>query len=449
MHIRLAALLALPTLAASASAQPLLFGQADDPLEVATPSVARPQASAAAFAGPAFLGAQWVGGGRFEAEAQRGRLSAAFGTTLHFDENGFVGPETDELYDLARLVRYVRLAPRPGLPLYARLGPPRRVEFSTGHLVRGYTTTTAWDERTLGVEAAFASGPLAAQAFVDDVRLNGVGGVRVEVAPARGAAGARLASLRIGVGAVHDLGLRGDSATTAVQADVRLDAVRFGGLALAPWVSVAEYLNYGRGLGVGADVGAADLVGTARVRLRLGAFVSSARFVPGYVNAFYPVANVRDRIVSADAFYDADTTDADLAGTPLSEAEGGLDLVGELRVLGFGAFEVYGHLRRHVGNTPQSAVAVRLAARPRTPDGLRLELAFERQGFGSVFGLFGELRDQNALVLDADAPLLAGRARLGLRARYGYRRLPDAPEGGARYLVERRFEPLVGLRVRL
>ena len=42
---------------------------------------------------------------------------------------------------------------------------------------------------------------------------------------------------------------------------------------------------------------------------------------------------------------------------------------------------------------------------------------------------------------------LSDLARLFVRSRYGFRRVADAPDGTARYLVERRFEPLVGLRV--
>ena len=44
---------------------------------------------------------------------------------------------------------------------------------------------------------------------------------------------------------------------------------------------------------------------------------------------------------------------------------------------------------------------------------------------------------------------LAGPARLFLRSRYGYTRVADGPDSTERYLVERRFEPFVGVRLHL
>jgi hypothetical protein len=268
----------------------------------------------------------------------------------------------------------------------------------------------------------------------------------VSFVPLRSSADARLQSVSVALAAVHDLGPASDSSTTAFQADARGDLARLGGIALTPWVSYARYLHYGQSLGAGADVGSSDLVGTARVRLRLGLFASSARFVPGYFNPLYPVANVYDRVVEADGFYDDDTTAAPLAAIPLGSARGGVDAVAEIRVLAFGQFEVYQHLRRHIGPGSQSAYAARVSYRPRDAAGVRLELLYERQGFKGILGLFGDLRDQNALVLDLDAPLPYG-LRLSLRSRYGYSRLPDAADGGRRFLVQRRFEPLVGIRM--
>jgi hypothetical protein len=428
-----------------AAAQPPPFGSSDDPLEAPLPVFGRPPATAGLYAGPAFLGSEWTLGVAFDAAARRGPLHGALGYTLHLTDGGVYGPEADEPFDLARVVRYVRLEPQAARPVYLRLGPLRRVELATGHLVRGFGTWAAPDEAAPGVEVAATFGGAEAAAFVDDVRLNGVVGASAAFSPAPGAAGARLRSLRVGLAAVHDLGPPADSSTTAFSADARFDLARAGGLALTPWASYARFLRYGQSLGVGADVGASDLVGTARVRLRLGAFASSREFVPGYFNPLYPVSNVHDRVVEADGFYDADPTATPLAGRSLGEARGGLDVVAELRVLAFGQFEVFQHLRRHVGPGPQSAYAARLAFRARDPAGLRLELLFERQGFKGVLGLFGDLRDENALVLDLDAPL-PYNLRLSLRSRYGFRRLPDGEGGGGRYLVQRRFEPLVGLR---
>ena len=49
-------------------------------------------------------------------------------------------------------------------------------------------------------------------------------------------------------------------------------------------------------------------------------------------------------------------------------------------------------------------------------------------------------------MLDVTAPVGAG-GQLFVRSRYGYRRLPG--DGPGRFLAERRFEPLVGVRLAL
>jgi len=431
--------------APAAGAQPTPFGSSDDPLEAPPPVFGRPPVTGGIYAGPAFLGSEWTLGIAAEARGRRGPLHAALGYTLHLDEDGVYAPERDELLDLARTVRYVRLEPAVGRRVYVRAGPLQRVELSTGHLVRGFGTWAAHDDRAPGIEASASAGAVDAMAFLEDVRLGGVAGAQLAFEPLRRSGNPRLRAVRLALAAVHDAGPAGDSSTTAVQADVRAEAARAGGIALTPWVSYARFLNFGQSLGAGADLGSSELAGTARIRLRAGVFASSDGFQPGYFSPLYHVANVHDRVVEAYGHYDADTTAAPLAGIPLGDASGGADVVVELRVLAFGQFEVFQHLRRHIGAGAQSAYAARVAYSPRNPDGVRLDLLFERQGFKGVLGLFGDIGDQNALVLDLDAPLPYG-LRLSLRSRYGYERLPDDAGGGRRFLVQRRFEPLVGVR---
>src|SRR5690606_15775675 len=99
-----------------------------------------------------------------------------------------------------------------------------------------------------------------------------------------------------------------------------------------------------------------------------------------------------------------------------------------------------------------SAFRPRPAVRPlplRPPprgERFRFVFAVQRQGRTTFWSLFGDFRDQNVLVFHLDYAL-SDLARLFVRSRYGFRRVADAPDGTARYLVERRFEPLVGLRV--
>lgn len=442
MRLLLALLLAT-SLATPLAAQPAWpFGASNDPMEVPAASFARSGGHAAAYAAPTYLGASWRVAVSMEGSVHRGRFAAGFGGTLHSGDGGLYDAEADEPYDLARLVRYVRYdAPA----LYARLGPPTGVTLGHGLLVRDYRTTTAWDERTIGAEVQVRSPAVVFSAFTGDVRGDGVVGAHVEAAPAAAASSPLLRSVRLGLGAVHDLG-PGDLAPTALEGSAQLEVLQLLGLGLSPWVSYAEYLDYGRGLGVGADLGSAEVLGSARARLRLGVLLSDEGFTPGWVGPFYQVSNVEDRIVTAESFFEGDGTLA-FTGIPIGDAEGGIDLLTEFEVAVSRAFALFYHFRRHYGDQRLSDFSLRLALRPGFAEGFGVALAVERQGLGGFFSLLDDLQNQNTLVLDIDYPL-AGAAHLSIRSRYGYVRLADADDETGRFLVQRRFEPFVGLRVR-
>ncbi|MDX1419237.1 MAG: hypothetical protein R3181_04670 [Rubricoccaceae bacterium] len=441
----LAFLLALCGSAASAPAAAQSgwpFGSSDDPLEGPVASFVRSGGYAAAYAAPTFVGASWRAGVAFEGAVHRGRFAAGLGGTLHSGDGGLYDAEADEPYDLARLLRYARYD-TPAL--YARVGPPTTVTLGQGLLVRDFRTTAAWDERTIGAEVRVRSPAVEVAAFTGDVRGGGVVGAHVEAAPAAAAASPALRSFRLGLGAVHDLG-GGDLAPTGVEASARLEVLRRIGLGLSPWVSYAEYLDFGRGVGVGADLGSAEVLGTARARLRLGLFFSDAGFSPGYVGPFYQVSNSRDRIVTAESFFEGDGPLA-FAGVPLGDVEGGVDVLTEFDVAVSRAVSLFYHFRRHYGDQRLSDFSFRLALRPGFAEGFGVAVAVERQGLGSFFSLLDDLQNQNTLVLDIDYPL-AGAAHLSIRSRYGYTRLEGAADGSGRFLVQRRFEPFVGLRYR-
>lgn len=430
----------------AAGAQPATFGSADDLFERGSGRPEREGTAVGLFGGAAYLPDTWRGAVRGEIEGTRGPVSAAASATLHLTAGGLYGPEADELYDVLRAVDYVRLDRAPGQPVYARLGPTQHATLGVGALARQYRTTTAWDERTLGVEAAVQTGRFSVAAFADDVRLGGVVGGEVEVRTML--AFGPLGGLRVAVGAVHDLGLpaRGDSALTGVEATLRGDVAggRFAADApfgVSPFVTAARYLGKGGTLGAGADVDVFRFSEALRARVRAAVFVSSAGFVPGHVGPFYAVSNADERVVSG-----LGGADDGLVGTPLDSLRAGVDVVLDVRFLAFGRFEVGQHVRRHVGTSRASAYSLRLAAR--LPRRARAELAVERQGFRGLWSFLGGLGDENALVLDVSAPV--GRtAQAFVRSRYGFRRLDDAVAGPGRFLVERRFEPLVGVRVGL
>ena len=428
---------------------PAAFGSSDDLYEFEGERRDRaPAVQAAVFGGAAYLPDTWRGAVRGEVAVARGLLSAAVAATLHPAAGGLYGPEADEAYDALRAVEYVRLDRAPGQPLYARLGPTERVTLGVGALARGYRTTTAWDERTLGAEAALDVGRVSVAAFADDLRLGGVVGGEIGVRTGRSVG--PLGAVRLTLGAVHDLGLpsRGASALTGVEATLR-GSLGGGGLGRAdapfgvvPFVTAARYLGKGSALGVGADAEAFRASTALRASARIALFVSTSRFVPGHLNPFYALSNADERIVSGEA--PGDGAGAPLAGTPLDSLGRGVDLVLDVRVVAFGRFEVAQHVRRHVGPDRASAYGLRLAAR--LPRRARAELAVERQGFRGLLGFLGSLGQENALVLDVTAPVGRG-GQLFVRSRYGYRRLSG--DGPGRFLAERRFEPLVGVRVGL
>ena len=448
---------ALAPLGAPLRAQPLAlaapspagFGSADDLFERGSGRVEDERGSAAVFGGAAYLPDTWRGALRGEVDVERGRASAAVSATLHPAAGGLYGPEADELYDVLRAVDYVRLNPTAASPVYARLGPTESVTLGAGALARSYRTTTAWDERTLGLEAAGALGRVSAAAFTDDVRLSSVVGGEVEVRTPFSVG--PLGGVRLSLGAVHDLGrpARGSRRLTGIEATLRADlggGVAGGRLApdapfgVAPFATVAHYVGRGGTLGVGADLAAFRFSRELRATARAAVFVSTARFVPGHVNPFYAVSNADERIVSGLTPGEADG----LVGTPLDSLSGGVDLVLDVRFVAFGRFEASQHVRRHIGDDRASAYGLRLAAR--LPRRARAELAVERQGFRGVFGFLKGLGDENTLVLDVAAPVGRG-AQAFVRSRYGYRRLEG--DGPGRFLAERRFEPLVGVRVGL
>ena len=432
--------------AQTAPGLPAAFGSADDLFEFGVRDADEP-VQVGLFVGAAYLPDTWRAAGRASIAVQRGAFGAAAAQTLHLTAGGLYGPEADEIYDVLRAVQYVRLDPTGRRPLYARLGPTEHVSLGAGALARDYRTTTAWDERTLGAEAALDAGPLSVAAFTDDVRMTGVVGGEATLRT-RAAVGP-LGALRLTLGAVHDLGLpsRGDSALTGVEATLA-GSLRGGRLAedapfgVSPFVTVAAYAGKGQTLGVGADVDAFRFSEALRARVRAAVFVSSARFLPGAVNPFYALSNADERIVAG--LTNGEAAGDPLVGTPLDSLAAGVDVVLDVRVVAFGRFEASQYVRRHIGNDRASAYGLRLAAR--LPRRARAEFALERQGFRGLWSFLGGLGDENALILDVTAP--AGRgAQLFVRSRYGYRRL-GGPDSN-RFIAERRFEPLVGIRVGL
>ncbi len=435
--MRAALVLFLCVVSAAAFAQPLTFGSGESAMERGAADADGLRLDA--FAGPAYLdGWRTAVHGRLWTHA--GPLTVGVDATLHPGGGGLYRDEADDLDDLLRTVR-IRLDPTPSRRVYARIGPTERVTLGTGALVRDLSSGAATDEQPLGAEAAAEIGAASVAAFTTDVTRGGVVGAHARVTTA--AALGPLQRLGIGIAAVHDTGPAAGRRLTGAELSLRGEFFGDGEtFALAPFAAVAGYAGRGATLGGGVEADAVtDAVGA---RARAAVFVSSWRFVPGHVGPFYGVAGGDRRIVVADGFYDDDPA-LPLAGTPLDSLRAGVDVVLDVRAVVFGRAEVSQYLRRHIGPDRASAWGVRLGAR--VVGDVRAELAVERQGFRGITGLiFGGLGDENRLVLDVGVPV--GPVHVLVRSRYGYRRLPaDAAGNAPRYLIERRFEPLVGVRL--
>ena len=448
--LRLSALLLL-VLPVAASAQPVAtspfdFGSGDNPTEIITRTARGTALRVDAFGGPSYIGVRWRTGFGFDTDAAAGPLSVGLSGRLRVGDSGLYDPDTDETYDLLRLVRYARLDPTLRLPVYARIGPLANATLGSGHLVHSFQTITAWDERAVGAEVAVQLPFVRLSGFTEDVRLNGLVGGRVEISPFQSSFQPRLRSVEIGAAAVSDLGLPADLAPTAVSLDARFAFLRVGDFALSPFASYAHFLDYGASLGAGAEFASEELIGLGRVRATVGLFFSGEQFIPGYFNAFYAVSNPEARIWNADAFY-RDVEDQTV-GTALADAQGGTSLYVGLRALVFRAFELATYVRRDYSDDPLSEAGLRLVVSPNGGDPLRLTFDVQRQGRTSFWSLFGDFRDQNTLTFHLDYAI-TGPAWIFLRSRYGFTRVADASDGTERYLVERRFEPFVGVRLLL
>ncbi len=110
------------------------------------------------------------------------------------------------------------------------------------------------------------------------------------------------------------------------------------------------------------------------------------------------------------------------------------------------AFELVHYLRRDYAGD-NGAFGLRVALSPDRGRRLRFVFDIQRQGLTGLTDLFSDVVDEAILTFRLDYSF-APPFRMFVRSRYGYRRVDDLPDGTARYLVERRFEPMVGVLIR-
>lgn len=424
------------------------FGAEDDPRERLQRVWWRRESRFDVSGGVSLIGPQWRAAASANLDLVTRPLTARLAGAVRGGPYGVYDADVDELYDLARLVRFARYNAPAASPFYLRAGLITRGRLGTGHLVNLYNSHAAWDERTVGAETSLHSRHVTISGFTDNVLLNGVTGGELTVRPFARSAAPRAQSLQLGFSAVTDLGLRdapsADSLQniTAYSIDARFNALSGGTIALAPFASFADYLNYGQGFSAGLSLESFNFIDLARFRLRVAFYRNSRAFRPGYVGAFYQVNNPRTRIVDSNTFFTSSDR-ASLQGFPLSEVRRSSGLSTELRLLVFDWLELWHYFQRHYGPQDLSTYNLRLFVQP--SENLRFDFAFDREGLASFFSLFDTLDDQTALIFRSNYRLL-GNAWLYVRARYTFERLEDGPGDLRLFLPERRFESTAGLR---
>ena len=434
-------LIAAPPLAA----QPIRFGAADDPREHLQRVWWKREQTLHLLGGLSLIGPQWRGAGHASADLVTRPATAHLGATFRAGYFGEYSPDLDEPYDALRAISFLRYNPPPEVPMHLRVGTLERLRLGTGHVVNFFSSSVAWDERTVGAEGFYRTAPVTVAAFTDNVTADGLVGGRLGVRPLYRAASTRWRTATLGLNYVTDLAERppGTDRLEAFNVDASFVAFRSGQIDFVPFASVAWYRDYGSGISFGADLESENFIDLLSFRLRMALFYNGESFIPTYVNTFYTVHSPTARILDSGA--DARPRADALAGIPLADAAGGNDLLTEFRLLMIERFELWYSFRRHYGSQRLSEYHLHFFLR--IYDRMRLNVAIDRTGLAGFFSTFTALDDQSALDFGIDYRLLRN-LWLSVDARYTFERVSDGPDGTERYLVQRRFEPFTGLYFR-
>ncbi len=431
-------LLSIGPLQAQTLWQPFRFGSADDPAEQVQHVWWRRVQQLEGWGGTSLIGAHWRLGTRwvltFVTHSITGRLDAALRTGLY----GTYRPDFDSPYDALRLIDFLRYEPPRYRPMHLRLGPLTRTRLGTGHVVDFFNTTTAWDDRTIGLELGWSDRFFDLEFFTADLLTDQVAGLRIGLRPFFWATDSRTQSFTLGFSYVRDPAFRSPARFEAFNVDLTFNTLQAHSFALMPFVSLAHYRRYGSGLRLGTAFQSPNFIDLMTFQLRLGLDYDGEAFLPGFVGPFYPVYNLQARILASDAPPSVNR----YAGIALDEARGGNAFFMEIHLLFPYSFELWYFFRRHYGTQRLSTFHLRLFLRTRE---LQLQTGISRAGLSDFFSLLQKMGDQSWLLFEV-------RYRLGrllwllIHARYTFERLRSAPDGTRRYLVQRRFEPMVGFR---
>ena len=393
--------------------------------------------------GLSLIGAQWRAASSATLDIVTRPITARLNGTVRLGPLGIYGKDTDEPYDLLRLLAFARYNTPRQKPVHFRIGLIDGMRLGIGHVVNFFSSSAAWDDRTVGSEFIWAGRVAEVAGFTDNVLLDGVMGSRLALRPFAASRPLYLRSAQLGFNYVTDRSKRTglDPRLEAFNLDLQFDLFQ-SGVTFAPFGSYAWYPDFGDGLAFGADLHSTDFLDLFSFRLRIGAFYNSAHFIPGYVGALYTVHNLRTRIVKSGADL-GDLHSQDLAGIDLAASRGASDLLTEFKIVFIRGFSLWYYYRHHFGRQRLSEFHFRLFLQ--YSEGLRIEVGVDKNGAAGFLGVFDKFGDQSALVFGADYRL-AGPLFLYVRAWYSFELIGGAE--APRYLVQRRFEPFTGLRFR-
>lgn len=429
-------------LAASAvSAQPILFGSASDPTEATLDPYSRGAAQFSAFAGPSYKGTEWQFGIGVSGKGTIGPFGVKVEGVVRTGSDFIHVAEVNEAYDIIRFLEYARVEPTAEAPIYLRIGPLRQVTLPTGQLVRDYATTAVWDERTVGAESAIRFRNIELGGFLSDLRFRGLVGGYVRTHPF-GQRRTGLRSLRLSAEVVHDIEYGAEDRMSAASAEIRANVWSGGDFRLSPFVSHTRYENYGYGTTAGASIGGDQIAGIARLKFSSGLTFSSEQFIPGHFNAFHSLTRSDSRIVSSTEYF-RDPTTQEFVGTPLVESEGGMSWFVEFQGALMDIFEFSQYVRRDFGGST-GAYGLRLTVAPDRGEQFLLRFDLQRQGLQGFQSIFSDLVDEAILGFRMEYGINSS-IRAYITARYGYRSLDPLNDGTERFLIERRFEPMIGI----
>lgn len=422
------------TCLSNAYGQAALFGSLDDPSEDILTSKGRSSSIFEGGVGFSLVGPQWYTAGSIEYSTRTSANHLHLAGMIRAGLDGTYLPDADELYDFVRAVQTARYISQTG-GKYVRIGPLSRTRLGAGHLVNFLNSDAALDERTVGLEVRLASKSLILEGFSENITSISLIGARLSFQPLSGTS-SPFSSLSISTTVVSDQKKRlsSNNPVDGQEVGIRMQAYSSGGFSFNPFVSVARLPGFGQGIMFGADVANDNFVDFARLNFRLALHYNSSDFKSGYFRAFYTVNSHRAQVVLGD--------ESQRAGFDLRSIERGNSVETELRMNVFNRFELWYAFHRYHGVQPLSEYHLRfrfLANR------FNVSIGQDRAGLVGFKSLFESLGEENRLRFEFEYRLV-GPLWTRILADYTYVDIGKTANSLPKYIVQRRFSPIVVLR---